>query len=255
MTDTPATRPPDPWTRLRAATNARIGLERAGDALRTRDVLAFQLAHGRARDAVHAPLDVEALAAALPGEPVVVRSRAPDRETYLRRPDLGRRLDPACLPRLTAGDHDLVFVVADGLSATAVQRHAAALVFASLARLEGWRVAPIVIATQARVALGDEIAACLGARLCAMVIGERPGLTVADSLGIYLTWEPRIGRRDSERNCLSNIHPAGLGPEAASAKLAWLLREARARRLTGVGLKDDMALPGAEPAGLCADPA
>lgn len=241
---------PDPWTRLRAATSARIGLERAGDALCTRDVLAFQLAHGRARDAVHAPLAVDALAAALPGEPMIVRSRAPDRATYLRRPDLGRRLDPVCRDALPAGDHDVVFVVADGLSATGVQRHAAPLLLACLARLGDWRIAPVVIATQARVALGDEIGACLGARLCAILIGERPGLSVADSLGVYLTYAPRVGRRDSERNCLSNIHPAGLGYDAAAEKLVWLMKEARTRGLTGVALKDDVATLPAEPAAI-----
>ncbi len=232
----------DPWARLRAATSARIGLGRAGDAMRTRDVLAFQLAHGRARDAVHKPLDVEALAATLPEMPVVVRSRASDRLTYLRRPDLGRRLDPACEGALSPGDHDAVFVIADGLSATGVQQYAAPLLRACMARLEGWRLAPTVVATQARVALGDEIGERLGARICAVLIGERPGLSVADSLGVYLTFSPRFGRRDSERNCISNIHPAGLGYEAAAEKLAWLMREARVRGLTGVGLKDDSVL-------------
>lgn len=242
----------DPWLRLRASTPARIGLGRAGDALRTRDVLAFQLAHGLARDAVHTALDVAGIteslaAAALPSPPLVVRSRAPDRETYLRRPDLGRQLDPACLATLPSGDPDVVFVIADGLSAKAVQRHAVPLLLACSARLPvDWRIGPIVVATQARVALGDDIAARLGAKLCAVLIGERPGLSVADSLGVYLTWEPRVGRRDSERNCLSNIHPGGLGTEAAADKLVWLTREARARRLTGVGLKDEAAaLPGA----------
>ena len=238
----------DPWARLRAATSARIGLGRTGDAMRTRDVLSFQLAHGRARDAVHMPLDVEALTATLPDASVVVRSRAPDRLTYLRRPDLGRRLDPACERALQPGDHDAVFVIADGLSATGVQQHAAPLLRACMARLETWRLAPTVVATQARVALGDDIGARLGARICAVLIGERPGLSVADSLGVYLTHSPRIGRRDSERNCISNIHPGGLGYEAAAEKLAWLMRQARVGGLTGVALKDDsVALPkGAE---------
>lgn len=231
----------DPWGRLRQATPARIGLGRVGDAPPVSAMLDFQLAHARARDAVHTPLDVAALKAALDGLPqATVRSRAPDRATYLRRPDLGRSLDPECLEQLPAGDWDLVLVLADGLSARAVQQHAPSLVRALLPKLPGWKVAPVVIATQGRVALGDEIGGALGAKLCAVLVGERPGLSVADSLGVYLTYEPRPGRRDSERNCISNIHPAGgLSPEAAAAKLAWLMTEARHRRLTGVDLKDD----------------
>lgn len=237
----PTTLATDPWPALRATTPARIGLGRAGDALRTRDLLAFQLAHGRARDAVHTPLDVEALAAALPEPPLVVRSRVPDRDTYLRRPDLGRRLEPESVASLPRGEHDAVFVIADGLSASGVQRHALPLLAACRERLDGWRLAPTVIATQARVALGDEIGACLGAALCVVLIGERPGLSVADSVGLYLTFGPRIGRRDSERNCISNIHPAGLPYATAAETLAWLMIQARARALTGVALKVDAA--------------
>lgn len=231
----------DPWGRLRHATPARIGLGRVGDAPPVNAMLDFQLAHARARDAVHAPLDSEALAAALGTLPhVTVSSMARDRASYLRRPDLGRQLDPDCLGKLPAGAYDLVFVLADGLSAIAVQQHAPKLLQAVLPKLADWKIAPVVIATQGRVALGDEVGEALGARLCAVLIGERPGLSVADSLGVYLTYEPRRGRRDSERNCISNIHPAGgLSAEAAAAKLAWLLTEARRRRLTGVELKDD----------------
>ncbi|TPG61159.1 ethanolamine ammonia-lyase subunit EutC [Roseomonas nepalensis] len=245
MAETPRAAAPDPWARLRGATRARIGLGQAGDALPLREVLALQMAHALARDAVHAPLDTAALAEALRPHPVLqARSAAPDRGTYLRRPDLGRRLHPgAALP---AGACDVAFVLADGLSATAVQRHAPALFHACLARLPGWRIGPAVIATQARVALGDAVGERLGARLVAVLIGERPGLSVPDSLGVYLTFEPRPGRRDSERNCLSNIHAqGGLSPELAAAKLAWLMREALNRKLTGTGLKDD-----ADPAGL-----
>jgi ethanolamine ammonia-lyase small subunit len=229
----------DPWVALRATTRARIGLGRTGDALSLKDVLAFQLAHARARDAVHTPLDTEAITQALAPRPTAtVRSRAADRETYLRRPDLGRQLDPACSRSLT-GPCDTVFVIADGLSPVAVQRHAVNLLDACLARLPGWNLAPIVIATQARVALGDAIGACLQATICAVLIGERPGLSVADSLGVYLTYQPRIGRLDSERNCISNIHADGLSYDAAADMLAWLMTEARARKLTGIGLKDD----------------
>ena len=239
----------DPWAKLRAATRARIGLGLAGDALALREVLDLQLAHALARDAVHAALDGAALEAALAPHPALhVRSAAPDRGTYLRRPDLGRRLHPDCHGLLALRGYDAAFVLADGLSATAVQRHAAAVFRACLARLGGWSVAPAVVAAQGRVALGDEIGERLGARLVAVLIGERPGLSVPDSLGVYLTYAPRVGRRDSERNCISNIHGAGgLDSEAAAAKLVWLMREALSRGLTGTGLKDD-----ADPAELSA---
>ena len=200
---------------------------------------------------MHAALDEAALEAALRPHPVLrVRSAAPDRGAYLRRPDLGRRLDPDGDGLPTPGGFDVVFVLADGLSATAVQRHGPAVFHACLARLDGWSVGPAVVATQGRVALGDEIGERLGARLVAVLIGERPGLSVPASLGVYLTHAPRVGRRDSERNCISNIHAAGgLGPGAAAAKLVWLMREALSRGLTGTGLKDD-----ADPAALAAAP-
>jgi ethanolamine ammonia-lyase small subunit len=232
----------DPWAALRATTRARIGLGRTGDALPIRDVLEFQLAHARARDAVHTPLDTAALKRAFPSG-IIVSSRAPDRTTYLRRPDLGRQLDPAAQPP-PSGPFDAVFVIADGLSASGVQRHAPALLNATLHRLgQTWFIAPIVIATQARVALGDEIGALFQATLCVMMIGERPGLTVANSLGVYLTYQPRPGRRDSERNCISNVHEDGLSVGGAADMLAWLMAEARTRKLTGVDLKAERLLP------------
>lgn len=236
--------PPDPWARLRAATRARIGLGRVGNALPLREVLGFQLAHARARDAVHSALDVDAVMQDMaPLRCITVHSAAPDRTTYLQRPDLGRVLD-ANSHDLLAGERqtagwDLVFVVGDGLSPIAVQQHAGAMVRASLARLAGWTVAPIIIARQARVALGDEVGEQVGARFAVTLIGERPGLTVANSLGIYVTYAPRVGRRDSERNCISNIHPHGSTYEASADLLAWLLTEAKHRKLTGVDLKDD----------------
>ncbi|MCR6632373.1 MAG: ethanolamine ammonia-lyase subunit EutC [Magnetospirillum sp.] len=231
---------PDPWARFRAATHARIGLGRVGDGLPTQALLDFQLAHAKARDAVHGAVDFAALSAGFPDRPVVtVHSAAADRATYLRRPDLGRRLDEAGRASLHPGPYDVAFVIADGLSAAAVGGHAVATVRACLNRLSGWSVAPIVLAAQARVALGDEIGAALGARMVAVLIGERPGLSVADSLGIYLTWEPRPGRRDSERNCISNIHADGLGVERAADRLAGLMAEARRLRLTGIHLKED----------------
>jgi ethanolamine ammonia-lyase small subunit len=231
--------------RLRAATQARVGLGRAGQAEPTAAMLAFQLDHARARDAVHAALTSAGFAAAIGGRPVIeVRSRAADRAEYLQRPDLGRLLDPANAAAIVP-DGEIAIVVADGLSATAVHRHAASLVLALCERLEDWRIAPVVIARQARVALGDEIGAALGVDMVVMLIGERPGLSAPDSLGAYLTWAPAPGRRDSERNCVSNIRPPhGLGYTAAADRITWLMREARRLRLTGVGLKDGApALP------------
>jgi ethanolamine ammonia-lyase small subunit len=237
---------PDPWETLRAATRARVGLGRAGDGLSTEENLRLAAAHAQARDAVHAPLDAEAVLAAL-GERAgpVVRSRVADRTEYLQRPDLGRRL--ADDHGLEAGSYDLAIVIADGLSARAVQDHAVAVVDALLPRLEGWSVAPVVVAEQARVALGDEIAVALGARMVLVLIGERPGMSAPDSLGAYLTYEPRVGRADSERNCVSNIRPPdGLTHDAAAEVLAALMTESFRLGLSGVGLKDTgAALPSA----------
>ena len=235
----PQQTPGDDWQPLRQFTRARIGLGRSGDALKTPDVLAFQAAHARARDAVHTPLDVQGMMQT-PGleDALHVGSRAPDRPTYLRRPDLGRRLSDASLAMLEKGDWDVVFVAGDGLSATATQEGAIALFQAMRERLSAWRIAPLVIATQARVALGDDIAQAMGARMVVVMIGERPGLSVANSLGIYLTYAPYVGCPDSARNCISNMHPHGLPVPVAADKLAWLMREARHLKLTGVGLKD-----------------
>lgn len=236
----------DPWDTLRAATRARVGLGRAGDGLSTEENLRLAAAHAQARDAVHAPLDADAVLAAL-GERAgpVVRSRVADRTEYLQRPDLGRRL--ADDHGLEAGSYDLAVVIADGLSARAVQDHAVAVVDALLPRLEGWSVAPVVVAEQARVALGDEIAVALGARMVLVLIGERPGMSAPDSLGAYLTYEPRVGRADSERNCVSNIRPPdGLTHDAGAEVLAALMTESFRLGLSGVGLKDTgAALPSA----------
>ncbi len=233
---------PDPWALLRHATRARIGLGRAGDAVPTHALLEFQLAHAQARDAVHAPLDLDALEQALAPHPILrLHSAACDRTTYLRRPDLGRRLDPESRERLCGSTPgippDIVFVVADGLSARAVMRHAPAVLSACLQRLPEQAHAPIVVVEQARVAIGDEIGEVLSAKLCLVLIGERPGLSVADSLGLYLTWAPRPGVLDSARNCISNIHADGLSPEHAAQQAAWLIGEATRRSLTGVALK------------------
>lgn len=243
--------PRDPWFRFARWTPARIGLGRAGVSLPTREVLAFALAHAQARDAVHARLDRDMLRATLTALGLVVadvESMARDRQVYLRRPDLGRRLSDRSRLVLSgiAGRCDLAIVIADGLSATAVQAHAGVLLAAFLpfaARLE-LKLAPVVIAEGARVALGDEIGERLGARVVAVLIGERPGLTAADSLSIYLTFAPCSARHDGERNCISNVRPDGLPPEAAAARLAWLVDAALMRKMTGIGLKDesDMSL-------------
>jgi ethanolamine ammonia-lyase small subunit len=235
----------DPWAKLRATTRARIGLSRVGDAMATKDVLEFQLAHAMARDAVHTKLDTASIRAQIAGPVIELRSEAENRETYLRRPDQGRRLHPDCEALLTPGDYDAVFVIADGLSATAVAANAVPMLNAALERLADFRVAPVVIATQARVAIGDDIGERLGAKLCAILIGERPGLSVAESLGIYLTYNPRRGTRDSARNCISNIHTkGGLSYGTAGDTLAWLMRESLRRKLTGVDLKEEALLAG-----------
>ena len=230
----------DYFARWREVTSARIGLGRFGQGMPTRPLLEFQLAHARARDAVHSILDTNRLAEAIEGEVLRVHSAAPDRAAYLQNPGLGRQLSQgACLPEMAC---DLAIVLADGLSATAIQNHGARIANELRRLLPDWRAAPAVIAEQGRVAIGDEIGSRLGADLVVVLIGERPGLSAADSVGAYLTWKPRAGRADSERNCISNIRtPGGLAPELGAANIAWLAREARALRLTGVGLKDRFA--------------
>jgi ethanolamine ammonia-lyase small subunit len=238
------------WDRFGRVTRARIGLGRAGDALPTRHSLDFQYAHACARDAVGARVDFDALVRQLEPRPAIkVCSAAPDRPTYLRRPDLGRRLSPDTAGRLPRGPYDAVFVIADGLSARAVERNALPVLMGTMARLIDWSFGPVILAEQARVALGDDIGARMHAATVVMLIGERPGLSVPDSLGVYLTFAPRIGRSDAERNCISNIHADGLTHDAAAAKLAWLMSAARSRCLTGVALKEDegRSLPGLPP--------
>ncbi|HXZ01299.1 MAG TPA: ethanolamine ammonia-lyase subunit EutC [Stellaceae bacterium] len=242
--------PADPWQALRALTPARIALGRTGSSLPTHEVLRLGLAHARARDAVHLPLDVAAVAASLEALGFVtlrLTSAAASREIYLRRPDLGRRLSPASrrsLEKRPPAAVDLAVVVTDGLSAAAIHAHAAPLLAAFLphSKQAGWTVAPVAVATEGRVALGDEIGALLRARASIVFIGERPGLSSPDSLGIYLTFAPRLGRSDAERNCISNIRAEGLAYAQAAFKLAWLLKEAFRRALTGVALKDESDL-------------
>ena len=246
----------DPWTELQALTSARIALGRAGGSLPTAELLAFSAAHAAARDAVWSALDLDRLEADLAGAGValpVVRlaTQAADRETYLRRPDLGRRLAEADAVRLAGlaapGGCDVALVLADGLSATATQAHGpalAALLVAAL-RARGLAVGPLALVRQARVAVMDPIGAALRARAAVVLLGERPGLTASDSLGAYLTFGPRPGRTDAERNCVSNVRPEGLPLPAAAELISWLLAEALRRGLSGVALKDERGLPGA----------
>ena len=253
------TKPPAPSSRpltdLRDLTPARVGLGRAGASLPTKALLDFTLDHARARDAVHAAFDSSAIVSGLLDlglEAVEVHSRVGNRTDYLRRPDLGRMLDPAS-QQLLAGRGGapcgLAIVIGDGLSPTAVNAHAIALIRSLVPRLlaDGIDISRAVVAGGARVALGDEIGAVLGARMILMLIGERPGLSASDSLGAYVTFAPRVGRTDAERNCVSNIHSKGLGYDEAAFRIAWLIREGLARGVTGVVLKDESGEPTPRP--------
>jgi ethanolamine ammonia-lyase small subunit len=243
---------PDPWWDLRQLTAARIALGRSGASLPTVPWLQFAQAHAMARDAVHSSFDTTVLESALRAAGIEthhVASAVPDRATYLRRPDLGRRLAAESARRLAAlpqRPRELVVMVGDGLSPLAAATHAAPLVqvLDALALSgAGLRLEAVVIASQARVALGDEVGALLGAQAVLVLIGERPGLSSPDSLGAYLTWAPCLGRSDAERNCVSNIRPAGLPPAAAAARLAWLLGAAQRLGATGLALKDESDRP------------
>jgi len=245
---------PDPWNTLRRFTAARIGLGRAGGSIPTRQLLDFQLAHARARDAVHRELDIDALRNGLAAKHfdfLVLASAARDRHTFIQRPDLGRILDEKSKTFLETQPHaqawDVVFVIADGLSALAAQRHALPLIAMMQPHLEfeGWHVAPCCLVSQGRVGIGDEIGALLPAQMSVMLIGERPGLTSPDSLGAYLTWNPLPGRSNAERNCVSNIRPEGLSYAAAAYKLLHLMRQSRNRKISGLALKEDAVLPAA----------
>lgn len=239
----------DPWAALRAHTDARIALGRVGASLPTAELLRFGLAHAQARDAVHRPLDRAALLGQLQADGfrvLLAHSQVEDRQQYLLRPDLGRRLRTRCRTQLQrqAPAPELAVVIADGLSSIAAERHAVPLLRLFRERFPGdWANTPVVIAEQARVALGDDIGAALRARLVVVMIGERPGLSAVDSLGLYLTFAPRPGRSDSERNCISNVRPAGLGYAEAAFKLDHLVRQALRLQLSGVALKDDSLPP------------
>lgn len=250
-----------PWQSLRQFTDARIALGAAGISQPTGAQLDFQLAHARARDAVHLRLNVDALKPALQAawpharQPLLLHSEAANRNVYLQRPDLGRRLDAPSRSLLTDSDGgnrpvDLAIVVADGLSSHAIAQNAAPFLAALHLQLaaEGWTPGPLVIVQQGRVAVGDEVGELLGAKMVVVLIGERPGLSAPDSMGIYMTWAPRVGLTDERRNCISNVRPAGLAYAQAASRLHYLLRQAQLRQLSGVALKDettqDDVLPG-----------
>lgn len=251
-TDTPAQ--PDPWHALRRLTPARIALGRAGTSLPTQAQLDFQYAHAQARDAVHVPLDTAKLGVSLHTqgfEIIELHSAAADRHTYLQRPDLGRKLDAASAERLDAraAEHpegyDLAVVVADGLSSLAIERHAGPMLerIAAFSSAEGWRMAPVSLVQQGRVALADEVGQRLHARMVVILIGERPGLSSPDSLGVYFTYAPRVGLTDAARNCISNVRLAGMSYAMASHTLLYLMRQAWQRKLSGVNLKDEAQVP------------
>jgi ethanolamine ammonia-lyase small subunit len=235
----------NPWTDLRELTAARIALGRCGHSLPTREMLAFQLAHARARDAVHHRLDAQLLSGR---NTIRLKSAAGDRGTYLRRPDLGRRLDQEPAQSLPRAEWDLAIAVVDGLSAIGVNRHAEPVLDVLTPQLEGLRIPPLFIVENGRVAIGDEIGERVGAALVLVLIGERPGLSSPDSLGAYLTWAPHVGRTDAARNCVSNIRVGGLEPALAARRIAALIRLAQERRLTGVELNTkDLISPSIRP--------
>jgi len=242
----------NPWRKLKTYTDARIGLGRAGVSLPTEELLAFQLAHALAQDAVHLPLDTEALAdginATYAVSPLLLHSQAKDRAEYLQRPDLGRRLNSESTELLKThfddleSSFDLAIVIVDGLSSFAAQKNALPMLAALQKKLDAdtqsWRVAPLAIVEQGRVAVADEIGKRMNANTVVVMIGERPGLSSPDSLGLYLTWQPEVGKTDAERNCISNVRPEGLSYEEAALRLHYLLCESRQLKLSGVNLKD-----------------
>ncbi len=245
----------DPWEKLRQFTDARIGLGRVGTSIPTQELLRFQLSHAQAIDAVHVPLHVEQLCEQFAESNILqpylplqkLHSKARDRMEYLQRPDLGRQLDEASIYQLREQrkekPYDLVFVVADGLSSYAIANHAQAFLEILINSLhkEGnkeWKIAPICVVEQGRVAVGDDVAETLNAKQVVLLIGERPGLSSPDSMGLYLTWNAKRGSEDSLRNCISNIRPEGLNYQAAAHKCSYLLKESLRLQLSGVNLKD-----------------
>jgi ethanolamine ammonia-lyase small subunit len=249
----------NPWQELKKFTSARIGLGRAGTSIPTHEQLSFQLDHARAIDAVHKALDVKALLSqisqsslltnAIATSPSVVSSKATDRMVYLQRPDLGRQLNEASWQMLvdkreqSNKEYDIAIVIADGLSSTAIQKHVLPVVERLVEKLVAdtkynWSIAPLTLVSQGRVASGDDVGECLQAKITLILIGERPGLTSPDSMGIYITWNAKRGAKDSSRNCISNIRPEGLAYEQASEKAFYLLSESIKLQLSGINLKD-----------------
>ncbi|GIZ13879.1 ethanolamine ammonia-lyase subunit EutC [Pseudomonas sp. NCCP-436] len=250
----------NPWQQLRQLTPARIALGRAGTSLPTAAQLDFQFAHAQARDAVHLPFDHAGLREELHSmglETLLLHSAATDRHTYLQRPDLGRRLAPASAgllddyARERGQTHDLVIVIADGLSSLAVRRHSLPFLqrLFDQIRAEGWSLAPVCLVQQGRVAVADEVGERLGAKMSVILIGERPGLSSPDSLGLYFTYAPRVGLTDAYRNCISNVRLEGLSYGMAAFRLMYLMREACRRQLSGVELKDEAEVPSVEGSG------
>lgn len=234
----------DAWQQLQKFTAARIGQGRAGVSLPTAKQLAFGLDHARARDAVHKALDVAKIEGQLPEPVLFLTSQAPDRASYLKRPDWGRRLDGPSrqIAERHQGDYDLALVIVDGLSALAIEENAAAFLAALMPELKDWSLAPLSVVTQGRVAIGDEVASLLGARMVLVLIGERPGLSAPDSLGLYFTYGPEVGCTDERRNCISNVRPAGLSYQDAAKRQGYLMSEAWRRGISGVDLKDESAM-------------
>lgn len=247
----------DPWHKLRQFTQARIGIGRVGTSIPTEELLRFQLSHAQAMDAVHVPLDEQQLVETMatrstltPYLPALsLHSQADDRLTYLQRPDLGRKLSESSIERLKnhadehAKPYDLAIVIADGLSSYAISNHATPFIEALIEQLQkdnknSWQIAPLCIVHQGRVAVGDDVGEAINAKEVLVLVGERPGLSSPDSLGLYLTWHPHRGTEDSLRNCISNVRPQGLPYQAAAMKCFYLLAESRRLKLTGVGLKD-----------------
>lgn len=236
----------DPWGDLKQFTRARIALGRVGSSLPTKEILSFGMSHAMARDAVHLALDTDILQSQIESlgvEVLKLHSRAPDRASYLLRPDWGRRLSDESVEIIKALPQekiDVSIVIGDGLSSLAVQKHAAPMLQAIQQTMPSeWKLGPVVIASQARVALADEVGELMYARMVILLIGERPGLSSPDSLGLYLTYQPKVGCSDADRNCISNVRPEGLNYEAAAKKLMWLAQESMRLKVSGVALKDE----------------
>ena len=261
----------DPWEKLRQFTNARIGIGRVGTSIPTEELLRFQLSHAQAIDAVHVPLDMNQLCEQFETTPVlqpylpaqILRSEARDRMEYLQRPDLGRRLDEASIYQLQQlrqeEPYDVVFVIADGLSSCAIANNVKPFLEILIQSLnddpdKDWKIAPVCVVEQGRVAVGDDVCETLNAKEVVLLVGERPGLSSPDSMGLYLTWNAKRGQEDSQRNCISNIRPEGLNYQRAAHKCMFLMRESQQNQLSGVGLKDrsdDMQLASATSQQFC----